>query len=74
MKAYHFKEGKGVLEDGGTQYTIDLEGKIIDSYTENDPYDSCEGNDWERETWYALTGGQYGDYPGSGVDYDFLGY
>ena len=74
MKAYHFKEGKGVIEDGRTQYTIGLEGEIIDSYTEDDPYDSCDAYDWERETWYALTGGQYGDYPGSGVDYDFLGY
>ena len=73
MKAYNFNEGKGVLEDGRTQYTIDLEGEIIDSYTEDDPYDSCDAYDWGRETWYALTGGQYGDYPGSGVDYDFLG-
>lgn len=30
--------------------------------------------DYEEETWYALTDGQYGDYPGSGVDYDFLGF
>lgn len=73
-KAYHFKDGKGVLESGGTQDTVDLDGNLIDSYTEDYPYDSSDNYDWERETWFALTGGQYGDYPGSGVDYDFLGY
>lgn len=31
-------------------------------------------DDYEKETWYALTDGQYGDYPGPGVDYDFLGF
>ena len=30
--------------------------------------------DYEKETWYALSDGQYGDYQGPGVDYDFLGF
>ena len=28
---------------------------------------------WEEETWYHLTGGQYGDCPEGDIDYDFLG-
>lgn len=31
-------------------------------------------HDYGRDTWDALTDGMYGDYPGSGVDYDFLGF
>lgn len=73
-KAYHFKDGQGVLESGRSQDTVNLDGEIIDSYTEDYPYDPNDDYDWERETWYALTDGQYGEYPGPGVDYDFLGY
>ena len=36
---------------------------------------ACREDDtnWEEEAWYHLTGGQYGDYPGGDIDYDFLG-
>ena len=30
--------------------------------------------DWREEEWYALTDGQYGDYPGGDIDYDALGF
>ena len=30
--------------------------------------------DYARETWDAMTDGMYGDYPGSGVDYDTIGF
>ena len=30
--------------------------------------------DIERETWDALTDGQYGDYPGYEIDYDSIGF
>lgn len=30
--------------------------------------------DWDEETWYALTDGMEGDYPGPGFDYDTLGF
>lgn len=51
--------------------TFDLDGKVIDCTYEHDS-DPCENIDWERETWNALTDGQYGDYPGPGVDFDLL--
>lgn len=40
---------------------------------------SCEDREWDkpnysRDTWYALTDGAYGDYPGGDVDYDGLGF
>ena len=40
----------------------------------NDDWRNDDGIDYEEETWYALTDGQYGDYPGPGVDYDFLSF
>ena len=73
-KAYHYKNGEGCLQNGRTQYYFDLEGKQIMIESENDcSSDSYDDYDWERETWFAMTDGQYGDYPGPGVDYDFLG-
>lgn len=36
--------------------------------------DYNSGEDWEAETWDALTDGQYGDYPGGDIDYDALGF
>ena len=30
--------------------------------------------DYARETWDAMTDGMYGDYPGSGFDYDTIGF
>lgn len=37
-------------------------------------YDDYDDHDYGADTWDALTDGMYGDYPGPGVDYDFLGY
>ena len=28
----------------------------------------------DEDTWYALTDGMYGDYPGGNVDYDIFGF
>ncbi len=42
-----------------------------DDYVDCGNYDQP---DWGEETWWALTDGMYGDYPGPGVDYDFLGF
>lgn len=51
-----------------------------EDYNDYEPnYEACDsdyddGIDWREETWYALTDGQYGDYPCSDIDYDFLGF
>ena len=40
-----------------------------------DGYGDYDDTDWERETWDALTDGQYGDMPdGFDGDYSFLGF
>lgn len=28
----------------------------------------------EKDIWYAMTDGMYGDYPGGDIDYDKLGF
>ena len=30
--------------------------------------------DYARETWEALTDGQYGDFPGGYIDYEIMGF
>lgn len=70
-KAYSFDKGEAVLVKGRAYYDVDKDGRVTFDYSDYEPADV--GIDWERETWYYLTGGQYGDYPGPGVDYDFLG-
>lgn len=45
-----------------------------EEYNYNENRGSDDGIDYEEETWDALTNGQYGDYPGPGVDYDSLGF
>ncbi len=37
-------------------------------------YDDYDDYNADEEAWYALTDGQYGDYPGCEVDYDFMGW
>lgn len=58
-----------VVQNGGRQ---DENIDIVPDADYDDYYPSH--SDLERDTWYAMTDGQYGDYPGSGVDYDWLGY
>ena len=31
------------------------------------------GDNYEEESWYAMTDGMYGDYPNVDTDYEFLG-
>ena len=43
--------------------------------SDDDDYDYDYDYDYERDTWYAMTDGQYGDMPdGFDGDYSFLGY
>ena len=40
----------------------------------NHYYNRDRQTDLKEETWWALTDGMYGDYPGHVDDYDFLGF
>jgi len=75
-KANKFGEGVARVYKGSSSYgTITKDGDIIDWHSPEDDYDnSYEEPDYARDTWDALTDGQYGEYPGSGVDYDILGF
>lgn len=37
-------------------------------------FDESNRINYAEETWWAMTDGMYGDYPGSGVDYDTIGF
>lgn len=49
-----------------------LEEDDVSEYGDSGSYD--DDTDYDRDTWDAMTDGQYGDYPGLGVDYDGLGF
>lgn len=44
------------------------------SYQKHNHYNRDRQSDLKEETWWALTDGMYGDYPGHVDDYDFLGF
>lgn len=64
------KQRDGNAAQNGEQQNEDMD---IDPDADYDDY-SPSHSDLERDTWYAMTDGQYGEFPGSGVDYDWLGY
>lgn len=68
-----FKNGKVHLESNKYQYVFNKDGsyertRIVQRYW-GETY-----HNYEAERWDALTDGMEGDYPGSGVDYDMLGF
>ena len=72
---------EGIYNDHFHDYNITDEGYIskdgfyIDYVYKQRKYDyNYERTDYVRDTWEAMTDGMYGDYPGSGVDYDTIGF
>lgn len=68
-----FKNGKVHLKSNKYQYVFNKDGsyertRIVQRYW-GETY-----HNYEAERWDALTDGMEGDYPGSGVDYDMLGF
>ena len=73
----YFEDGKHFVVEKGFPYIVDshFNVKVIGYHDSLDEeYDYHDSSDYGRDTWNAMTDGQYGDYPGTGVDYDFLGY
>lgn len=68
-----FKHGKVYLLSNKYLYVFNKDGSYertrIEQHYCNDTY-----HNYDAERWDALTDGMEGDYPGSGVDYDLLGY
>jgi hypothetical protein len=72
--ANRFKEGLARVEDEHHWGYVAKDGTLVD--WEEKKTSSCDyedNEDWERESWYAMTDGMYGDYDGYCGDYDFLG-
>lgn len=68
-----FKNGKVYLESNKYQYVFNKDGsyertRIVQRYW------GKTYHNYDAERWDALTDGMEGDYPGSGVDYDLLGF
>ena len=72
----YFEDGKNFVKEGYRRYMIDSQFKLIEyhGFDDESNYDYQDYSDYGRDTWNAMTDGQYGDYPGPGVDYSFLGY
>ena len=72
--AHRFRQGIAsvFIEEGGYG-SITKDGEKIDwKYPNYDSY--SDDYDYDKETWYALTDGMYGDYPGGDIDYDIFGF
>jgi hypothetical protein len=75
-----YKEGDCRLIEGNTIHVFSLDGKektsypVPNQYDDDYYYDPRDDFDYERERWFALTDGQYGDFPGGHPDYDGLGF
>ena len=72
-KAFSFEEGVAEVRNQDGSGTISKDGIIIDWKYKEKPY--YDNTDYARDTWDAMTDGQYGDMPeGFDGDYDWLGY
>ena len=55
--------------------TISKDGIVIDWEYKEEEEPDYDNTDFARDTWDAMTDGQYGDMPeGFDGDYDWLGY
>ncbi len=52
----------------------DYDCEDYEDWEYEESYGCYDDTDYLEETWYALTDGMYGDYPGPGVDYDVFGF
>lgn len=68
-----FKNGKVYLESNKYQYVFNKDGSY-ESTRIVQRYWGKTYHNYDAERWDALTDGMEGDYPGSGVDYDLLGF
>lgn len=74
IEAGDFQEGVASVETSNNGYgRISKDGLVIEWETPSNY--GRDDYDYERDTWDAMTDGQYGDMPdGFDGDYDFLGY
>lgn len=73
-KACNFEAGKAYVKLNNKFNYIDTYGNLLrewETISRTRHYNNSDNdNDWDRDTWNALTDGQYGDYPDARYDYD----
>lgn len=57
-------------------YWLSCDSRLHDNNFHEDDGDDrdFDESDYAEDTWYALTDGMYGDYPGGDVDYEIFGF
>jgi hypothetical protein len=73
LKDISFEEKQSWLEELKRYASLKKEVHYEESYQEK-MQRLQEIKDARKETWWTMTEGEYGDYPGSMTDYDALGY
>ena len=71
MDYHHEPVDNGFISKDGFYCNRNYQWRNIDSAR---AYDESNRINYEEETWWAMTDGMYGDYPGTGVDYDTIGF
>lgn len=69
-----FKNGKAIILGRKYVYVFRKDGsyeRVVKENKNDKIYYNCN---YDAERWDALTDGMEGDYPGSGMDYDLLGF
>jgi hypothetical protein len=70
----HRKTKRNNAKKGGVNEMTSSYEPDYDDWDYEPDYDDYDDYNADEEAWYALTDGQYGDYPGCEVDYDFMGW
>lgn len=73
IKVEPFNEGLAKFVDAFSSGYVSKDGCFVE-ITSNKKITDSESINYARDTWDAMTDGMYGDYPGSGVDYDTIGF
>ena len=69
-----FKNGKANVSGAKHYYIFQKDGSYETFNYEKAWDDDIDYYDYEKEQWYALTDGMYGDYPEGDIDYEILGF
>ena len=63
-----------LLHEAKNRYKHKLEEDLEECYKQEETWQKEMDDDWRRESFYALTDGEYGDYPDDfDDDYSFIG-
>lgn len=73
IKVEPFNEGLAKFVDAFDSGCISKDGYFVERNSKKSKFNKLRIN-YARDSWDAMTDGMYGDYPGSGSDYDPIGF